>query len=158
MAVFIIFMLFLLLVLGYLLSSGTWTQASARKTYGRSSVTTSGYVVKSNAEKIISDYLTQQNIHHEYERELRTKSFFGGRKISNPDFYLSDYDVYIEYWGLVDADDEKLRQKYVREMRWKMAQYYSMDIKFISIYPDNMKNLDRIFRSKFKKVTGKDLH
>jgi hypothetical protein len=39
-------------------------------------------------------------------------------------------------------------------MKKKMAQYYSNDIKFISIYPDNLSNLDWIFRTKLKKVTG----
>ena len=42
-------------------------------TYGRSSVTESGYMVKSNAEKIISDYLTQQNIHHKYHTYIYQK-------------------------------------------------------------------------------------
>jgi hypothetical protein len=49
------------------------------------------------------------------------------------------------------------RLKYERAMKYKMARYYDLGIQFISIYPDNMKNLDWIFRKKFKKVTGIDL-
>ena len=41
-----------------------------------------------------------------------------------------------------------------RAMKHKMARYYDLGIKFVSIYPDNMKNLDWIFRKKFHKVTG----
>jgi hypothetical protein len=35
-----------------------------------------------------------------------------------------------------------------------MAIYYRNNIKFISIYPRNLDNLDWIFRKKFRKVTG----
>ena len=69
-------------------------------------------------------------------------------------FYLSDHDVYVEYWGLVDADDKKVKDKFVRTMKWKMRQYYEAGIKFNSIYPKNLSNLDWIFRKKFEDVTG----
>ena len=46
------------------------------------------------------------------------------------------------------------RSKYTRAMKYKMARYHDLGIKFISIYPDNMKNLDWVFRKKFEKVTG----
>ncbi len=65
--------------------------------------------------------------------------------------------TYVEFWGLVNADDKWTRERYIKRMKKKMAQYYSNDIKFISIYPDNLKNLDWIFRTKFKKVTGYEL-
>jgi hypothetical protein len=38
-----------------------------------------------------------------------------------------------------------------------MARYHELGIKFISIYPDNLKNLDWVFRKKFKQVTGREL-
>jgi len=47
--------------------------------------------------------------------------------------------------------------KRIEPRKDKMARYHDLGIKFISIYPDNMKNLDWGFRKKFKKVTGKDL-
>ncbi len=61
------------------------------------------------------------------------------------------------HWGLVDADNRWTRAEYVRNMKRKMAIYYKNGIKFISIYPDNLKNLDWIFRRKFKKATGFEL-
>jgi hypothetical protein len=42
-------------------------------------------------------------------------------------------------------------------MRWKMAQYHRNKIKFISLYPDNLRNLDWVFRAKFREVVGVDL-
>jgi len=47
--------------------------------------------------------------------------------------------------------------QYVKNMKRKMAIYHQNNIKFISIYPDNLKNLDWIFRRKIKKVTGFEL-
>jgi hypothetical protein len=65
--------------------------------------------------------------------------------------------VYVEYWGLVDAEDGWTREGYVRSMKRKMAIYYQNKIKFISLYPYDMVNLDWVFRRKFKKVTGFEL-
>jgi len=127
--------------------------AEKQHDYGVKSITLNGEEVKSIGERRIADYFAKNNINYVYEKEARTKGFFGS-KISNPDFYLPDHDVYVEYWGLVDADDWWTRNRYVRNMKRKMAIYYKNNIKFISIYPRNMDNLDWIFRKKFQKVTG----
>lgn len=118
--------------------------------YGFQTRTLQGETVKSHSESVIADYLLKNNIRDEYERRI------GG--IGKPDFYLLDHDVYIEFWGLVDHNDNNVRENYVRTMRWKMAQYYSRNIKFISVYPRNLSNLDWIFKKKFEDVTGKKLH
>jgi len=133
-----------------------WLFGSKRE-YGVKSVTKRGEEVRSIAERKIADYFSENNIDYVYEREAKTKGIFFDSKISSPDFYLPDYDVYVEYWGLVDAEDYRTRNRYEKKMRWKMAQYYENNIKFISIYPSNMENLDLIFRKKFKKVTGFEL-
>ena len=128
-----------------------------RKEYGVKSVTKRGEMVKSIGEKRIADYFERKNIRYIYEKEARGRSLFFSYKISNPDFYLPDYDVYVEYWGLVNADDDWTRTNYVRMMKRKMAIYYQHNIKFISVYPRNLDNLDWIFRTKFRKVTGLEL-
>jgi hypothetical protein len=128
-----------------------------KKQYGVKSVTLRGETVKSIGEKRIADYFESNNIRYVYEKEARTNALIFSSKISNPDFYLPDYDVYVEYWGLVNADDSYTRNRYVRNMKRKMAIYYQNNIKFISIYPRNLQNLDWIFRKKFEKVTGFEL-
>lgn len=128
-----------------------------KREYGVGSVTVRGEEVKSIAERKIADYFVKNNINYVYEREAKGKVLFFNYKISSPDFYLPDYHVYVEYWGLVDADDSRTRAQYVKNMKRKMAIYYQNNIKFISIYPDNLKDLDWIFRRKFKKVTGFEL-
>ncbi len=129
----------------------------SKQEYGVKSVTERGEEVRSIAERKIADYFTKSNINYVYEREAKTKGIFFDSKISSPDFYLPDYDVYVEYWGLVDVGDYETRKRYEKKMRWKMAQYHENKIKFISIYPSNMENLDWIFRKKFKEVMGFEL-
>ena len=129
----------------------------SKREYGVKSVTLKGEEVKSIAERRIADYFVKNNINYVYEHEARSKGLFFNYKISSPDFYLPDYGVYVEYWGLVNADDSRTRKQYVRNMKRKMAIYYKNNIKFISIYPRNLNNLDWIFRKKFKKVTGIEL-
>jgi len=128
--------------------------------YGVQSVTLKGEDVRSYKEKIIADYFTRHNISYIYEPKVITKNRLINFSIGYSDFYLPDYDVYVEFWGLVTSKDEITKNRYIRRMKQKMAQYYANDIKFISIYPDNLKNFenfDWIFRRKFKQVTGFEL-
>jgi hypothetical protein len=106
-----------------------------RKQYGTPSTTKLGVEVRSRAEQKIADYFDSINLRYD----------------------LPDYDVYVEYWGMLNVDNDYDRSKYTRAMKYKMARYHDLGVKFISIYPDNIKNLDWIFRKKFKQVAGFDL-
>ena len=128
-----------------------------QKEYGTQCITMRGEKVKSKGEKQIADYLFGQKILYEYERVAKTNGWIFHDEISKPDFYLPEYNVFIEYWGLVNAQDNRVKAHYTRIMKWKMAQYHENEIKFISIYPDNLSNLDWIFKAKFKSATGIDL-
>jgi len=75
-------------------------------------------------------------------------------KISRPDFYLPQYNLVVEYWGLVDSPDAGTRDNYIRTMRWKMAQYRKNNIRFLSIYPSNLNDLDYYFKRKFRETMG----
>ena len=125
-------------------------RGSQTKKYGTPSVTNNGEDVKSKGEKQIADYLNQAGIKYKYEKKFITKNC----KTIHPDFYLPKYDVFVEYWGLVDADNSRIKNNYVKSMKWKMAQYHSKNQKFISIYPKNLNNLDWVFRTKFENITG----
>lgn len=118
--------------------------------YGIQSITQNGETVKSLSEKRVADYFKANNIRYLYEQT-------GDYNIHNPDFYLPDYDVYVEYWGLLNVDDNWTRQNYERNMRRKMAIYHRRNKRLISIYPSNLDNLDWIFRKKFKNAMGFDL-
>ncbi|MDW8344025.1 MAG: hypothetical protein RMM51_05990 [Verrucomicrobiae bacterium] len=127
------------------------------KQYGKLSVTIHGEEVKSHAEQKIADYLSRNGIRYEYERPIEVGIWIFNEELCKPDFYLPDYDVYIEYWGMKDVEDGYKRRDYRANMAWKMKQYERYDIKLISIYPDNLKNLDWVFRKRFTEVTGKEL-
>ena len=124
--------------------------------YGKRSTTRRGERVKSRGEQRIADYLNSRNIRYKYEKTAKTFPVIG-EKISRPDFYLQDYDVYVEYWGMVDVPDKKKREEYVRAMKWKMAQYHKHHIRFISLYPSSLRSLDSVFRAKFREVVGHDM-
>ena len=113
---------------------------------GEKSVTIDGVKVKSKAEKKIADYLVSHGIKYEYEKMVRTWAL--GSKIGFPDFYLPQYNVYVEYWG--NPGDPH----YSRQMKWKMAKYRKHNYNLISIYPDNLANLDWIFPLRFKTELG----
>lgn len=124
----------------------------SRNDYGTPSTTMLGEHVKSNAEKRIADYFTQNGIRYEYEKGAKTNALIFKKTFAHPDFYLYDFDIFVEYWGLVNTS-----KNYKRTMKWKMAQYHENGIKFISLYPQNMSNLDWVFRAKFREVVGFDL-
>lgn len=136
-------------------------RSKPKQEYGVASVTLRGEMVRSIGERRIADYFATNNIRYVYEQEVRRRPVLFGNardyRVSVPDFYLPDYNVYVEYWGLVDAEDSWTRTRYEQNMRRKMAIYYRNNIRFISIYPSNLQNLDWIFRTKFKKVTGLEL-
>ncbi len=111
-------------------------------------------------EKLLADYFYQNDIRYQYERTAWTtdNKLKHRRMISKPDFYLPDYDLYVEYWGMVDTEDESNRADYIKSMKWKMARYDENKIKFISIYPKDLDDLDRIVRAKMSESarTGRD--
>ena len=107
-------------------------------------LTLDGDSVKSGGEKLIANYLHDHNIIYEYEKPVTD---YSNRKISRPDFYLPEYDLYIEYWGMINTKDKMKRQEYIRGMKWKIAKYHENGVKFISIYPEDLQRLDSIIGS-----------
>jgi len=126
--------------------------------YGTPSVTVTGQPVRSMSEKMVADYFTRNGIAYYYEATTMANDWFIFKsKISKPDFFLPQCNLVVEYWGLVDSPDARLRNEYVRTMRWKMAQYRRNNIRFVSLYHSNLSNLDYYFRRKFREAMGFDL-
>lgn len=121
--------------------------ADHQKMHGMEHETLNGELVKSGGERMIADHLFKNKIRYEYEKPAKGRS---NRTISRPDFYLPDYDVYIEYWGMVDTQDGNDRKEYVRSMKWKMGRYRENDIRVVSIYPDEIERLESVFARKLK--------
>lgn len=145
----------LLLLIGLLLVLvGALWLFPRRRTYGRAVVTRSGERFRSVSEMRIASYFRQKGIQYRYEETARARN---GRKISRPDFYLPQYDVYVEFWGLLNADDARTRKDYERTMKWKMSQYHRNGIRFVSIYPRDLNDLGSVFTARLREVTGYEL-
>jgi hypothetical protein len=137
-------------------SSATITYpAKEEQQYGATQTTLRGEQVKSYGEKMLADYFFKSDTRYEYEQPAWSRK---GRRISRPDFYLPDFGVYVEYWGMADAKEPAKKEEYVRSMKWKMAKYHQNGIKFISIYRENLDNLDWIFKAKLRDEAGIDLN
>ena len=106
--------------------------------YGNKSIQCKdGRKVRSRAEKIIADYLFDHRIRYSYERTVYyTKN--GETKELHPDFYLHDYDLYIEY-------NERTDLKYIEEKKYAMTIYRSKQLKIIVMTADDIVNIDSFF-------------
>lgn len=123
-----------------------------RQSYGVPNITLNREVVKSFGEKKIADYLYENDIKYEYEKPAMSSD--GRRRISRPDFFLPDFNVYVEYWGMVNTDDDHTRQEYIKSMEWKITKYQENNKKLISIYPEDLGKLDSVIKTKLKETTG----
>ena len=80
--------------------------------------------VKSLDEVQIANFLFLHGVNYEYEKLYPFKSEDAQRKAYRPDFYLPDYDLYLEHFGIDRSG--KLpwlspieEAKYIEGMRWK---------------------------------------
>lgn len=110
-------------------------------------------------EQKIAEYFKRKNIAFVHHPSIKVEKFwhkfsipFGSIKIE-PDFYLPEFDVYVEYWGMIDNKEYKEKQFDV-----KKKLYFDNDLDLLSLYPKNLNNLDFDFTSKlleiFKKREG----
>jgi hypothetical protein len=87
-----------------------------------------GHYVRSNAERLIDNWLYGNNIVHAYESDIPNGGNF------KTDFYLPRYDVYIEHWGLKDP-------AYEEKKKIKQSIYCKNNLKCVDIeYDDKIIN------------------
>ncbi len=119
----------------------------------------------SKAEKQIAEYFERKNIKFYLHPVIRLQKTFWGFQFPfvnfkiRPDFFLPEYNVFVEYWGKIDDPKYKKRQ-----FDFKKKLYFNNDIDFISLYPKNLyhDNLDWNFTQKllelFKRREGINRH
>lgn len=83
-----------------------------------------GTWVQSDGERLICEALDAERIRYRYDERFRTLDGYAIR----PDFYLPEFDVYIEYWGMDTAD-------YKIGMLKKQKLYQQQGKRLISLYP-----------------------
>ncbi len=87
-----------------------------------------GHYVRSRAEKIINDFLFREKVRAIYEEPIYYKEN-GKDKTLKPDFYLPDYDIYIEY-------NEINTKAYLKNKEYAMQIYKELN-KTVIIMDDN---------------------
>lgn len=92
----------------------------------------SGDLVKSFAELDIANFLFFNGVNFEYERR-----YPHGSKRYQPDFYLTDYGIWLEHFG-IDRDGGTApyidREKYHREMEWKRGVHAENGTRLLETY------------------------
>jgi DNA-directed RNA polymerase subunit RPC12/RpoP len=99
-----------------------------------------GTFVQSDGERRIAEWLTAKELTYRYDERIRIIEGLAVR----PDFYLPEFDVYIEYWGMDTAD-------YLAGMYRKKKLYAETGKKLISIYRADKPRLGEILQAKLAK-------
>lgn len=151
-----------LLILGIIFIAQGITELLEGTKKRRSILTaTSGGEYDSNQERQVGEYFKRKKIKFHLHPTLKFPSklwFFDNpfKKVKlKPDFYLPEYDIYVEYWGLMD------NEKYKSTHDKKMKIYRENGIRIISLYGKNLDNLDWDFTQKllnlFREEEGNNL-
>ena len=110
---------------------------------------TDGHMADSLSEKIIDEWFLKNGIKHD-----KNKKYPFGKM--NCDFYLEDYNIWVEYFGLAGGDIEEYDETIIT--KHKIAKDFSLNL--ISLYPvdlygDKNKTYDEKLRILFEKCIGK---
>ena len=130
--------------------------------------TISGERVKSLEEVTIANFLYLHGVNYTYEKKYPNDTGDPYRKHYKPDFYLEDYDIYLEHFGInehgrapwLSSVEEK---KYLNGIRWKRQVHQKNMTTLIETYSYQNKRgqlnvaLDRLLQSKGVKYQEVDL-
>ncbi len=82
-----------------------------------------GEIMKSKQEVKIANFLYVHKIRYEYEREYEVKTVDKNYRQYQPDFYLPDYHIYIEHFGIDEngkpSSSFENGKSYIEGMHWK---------------------------------------
>tara|TARA_Y100000034_G_scaffold20198_2_gene23020 strand:- start:5872 stop:6696 length:825 start_codon:yes stop_codon:yes gene_type:complete len=113
--------------------------------------TRNGLMVQSNGEKMIADFLGDNRVEFDYDEQItlegnETNEHNYKTQWIRPDFYLTEFDIIIEYWGMKgDLDYDKNLDK-------KKRLYKEANKRFISIFPEDLKELEETLTLKLKRL------
>ena len=105
-----------------------------------------GEKVRSLSEKYIADYLYTHSLDYQYERAITLDNY-----TIKPDFWLPTYNIFIEFWGMLDGDNPQ----YWKSFEWKTEKYQEYGIKFIPLRSADLPDLANVFPIKLKQAIGK---
>jgi DNA helicase-4 len=101
--------------------------------------TLNGETVASRAEKVIADFLFTNRVTYRYESIAEWADTAEDKGPYRPDFYLPEYDLYIEHWGL-DENGEVApwfswtTDEYLEKLRWARGEFARNDPDLVDTY------------------------
>lgn len=112
--------------------------------------TLQGEKVKSVEELTIANFLFLNGIEYEYEKRYPNSAF-----AYQPDFYLKDYDIWLEHFGVDENDNANWLKpanaiKYVEEMRAKRQTHIDNGTKLLETY--SYYNRDKILLTRLTEM------
>lgn len=95
--------------------------------------------VKSVEETKIANFLFMNGVSYEYEKLYPYEGDDISRKAYHPDFYLPDYGIYLEHFGITEDYrcpwlDEVEEKKYIDSINWKREFHKEHGTKLIETY------------------------
>ncbi len=116
--------------------------------------TIQGEKVKSLEELNIANFLYLNGINYEYER-----SYPFGTDLYRPDFYLPDFDIYLEHFGVDENNRAKWltpqnEKKYVEGMDWKRDIHKNHGTKLLETY--SYFNREHVLLEKLEELLKKE--
>lgn len=99
-----------------------------------------GTAVQSNGERMIADWLAKNDIAYIYDERFRIAE----GDLIRPDFYLPEFDIYIEYWGMNNPEYNASREN-------KLHLYQRAAKRLISITPKDLSALSDILSLKLSR-------
>ena len=105
-------------------------------------VTLNNEWVKSVGELRIANYLALNGIKYEYETPYKIDTRSVERRQYQPDFYLPDADIYIEYLGLDEHNNTAPyidKDEYLASLEWKRQLHASNKTTMLELYTYQLK-------------------
>ena len=96
--------------------------------------------MQSRGERRIGDWLARKGIAYSYDERYMIARDTRIR----PDFYLPEFDLYIEYWGMDTPE-------YVRNMQMKRILYQRAAKKLISISWRDLPQVEQVLAEKLSR-------
>ena len=101
-----------------------------------------GHSVRSLSETLIDNWLYKNGYKHEYEKIVNVNNEY--QSVIVCDFYLPDFDIYIEYWGKYD-------EKYISRKHAKRKIYKEQNLKLLELDYESIKKINEVMANALKK-------
>lgn len=116
-------------------SRAAYVRARAERTYE----TIAGEEVASQAEKAVADVLFTHGVEYQYESIAGWANTAEGKAAYSPDFYLPEYEAYIEHWGIDERGEVApwftwSTAEYLEKLEWAREQFARTDRILIETY------------------------